>query len=252
MLLAERDNDVLVVTLNRPRQLNALNGELLRALTDTWAEAADPDIRAVVVTGAGRGFCAGADLSSGRTGGSPATSGLRHTYNPHILAMTSLQKPVIAAVNGPAAGAGLALAFGADLRIASRAAKFVPAFARIGLVPDSGASYLVPRLIGYARSFEWFAGGRPVPADEALDWGLVNELVDPDQLMPRALELAHTLAQVPGRAVGLTKLALTQGTRRHLLEQLELEAELQEIAVNAPGRAAARSRVVEGLSARDQ
>jgi 2-(1,2-epoxy-1,2-dihydrophenyl)acetyl-CoA isomerase len=243
----ERRGDVLLVTLNRPEHFNALTTELLHALTAVWAEAAEPDVRAVVVTGAGRGFCAGADLTSTRNG-NPATSGLRHTYNPHILAMTGLEKPVIAAVNGAAAGAGLALAFGADIRIASQQAKFVPAFGNIGLVPDSGATYLIPRLIGYSRSFEWLASGRAVGADEALQWGLVNEVVPPDEVVPCALERAEALAQVPGLALGLTKRALTSASRRLLIEQLELEVELQPLAVNAPGRAEARARLVERLA----
>ncbi|MDX2972667.1 enoyl-CoA hydratase/isomerase family protein [Kribbella solani] len=246
ILLTEYDGAVLVVTLNRPEQLNALTSELVHALTETWTAAADPSVRAVVVTGAGRGFCAGADLRSPRVDAGP--QGLRHTYNPHILGLTGLEKPVIAAVNGPAAGAGLALAFGADLRIAAPAAKFVPAFSRIGLVPDSGATYLIPRLIGYSRSVEWLTTGRAVDAAEALQWGLVNEVVDLPRLLPRAMELAHQLAAVPGMAAGLTKRALTQTSRRLLLEQLELEAELQEIAVHAPGRAEARARTVERIA----
>lgn len=247
VVLTEQRGDVLLVTLNRPEQFNALTTELLHALTEAWAVAADPDVRAVVVTGAGRGFCAGADLKSARHG-NPATSGLRHTYNPHILAMTGLEKPVIAAVNGAAAGAGLALAFGADIRIASQQAKFVPAFGNIGLVPDSGATYLIPRLIGYSRTFEWLSSGRAVGADEALRWGLVNEVVPPDDVVPSALERAEVLAQVPGLALGLTKRALTSASRRLLVEQLELEVELQPLAVNAPGRAEARARLVERLA----
>lgn len=243
----EPDGDVLVVTLNRPEHFNALTVEVLFALTDAWAEAADPSVRAVVITGAGRGFCAGADLNSSGSGRSPATSGLRHTYNPHIVALSELKKPVIAAVNGAAAGAGLGLAFAADIRIGSEKTKFVPAFSRIGLVPDSGVTFLVPRLIGYSKSFEWLSSGRAILFDEALEWGLLNAVTSPDDLLDEAISRAHALAAMPGFGVGLTKQALNQASKRHLLEQLELEAELQPQAISAPGRAEARALMVERL-----
>jgi len=249
VVLTERQGAVLLVTLNRPDRLNALTPELLDALTDAWADAAEPDVRAVVVTGSGRGFCAGADLAA-TSQGSPATNGLRRVYNPHILAMTALEKPVIAAVNGAVAGAGLSLALGADIRVASEQAKFVPAFGSIGLVPDSGATYLIPRLIGYSRSFEWLSSGRNLSANEALAWGLVNDVVSADEVVPRALERAAALAEVPGLALPLTKRALTRASRRLLVEHLELEAELYPVAANAPGRAEARARVLGRLTTR--
>lgn len=247
MVVTERDEDVLVVTLNRPEVYNALTPQMLHALTDAWAEAADPSVRAVVITGAGRGFCAGADLKASREGLSPATSGLRHTYNPHILALSELEKPVIAAVNGAAAGAGMGLAFAADIRIGTPQTKFVPAFVQIGLVPDSGVTYFLPRLLGYTRSFDWLSSGRPLLADEALDWGLLNAVTTPEYLLEEAMARAHRLAAMPGLGVGLTKRALTYASRVHLQQQLELEAELQPQATNAPGRAEARALMVERL-----
>lgn len=246
-VLTERDGDVLVVTLNRPEVYNALTPQMLHRLTDAWAEAADPAVRAVVVTGAGRGFCAGADLKASREGLSPATSGLRHTYNPHILALSDLEKPVVAAINGAAAGAGMGLAFAADIRIGTPQTKFVPAFVPIGLVPDSGVTYFLPRLLGYSRSFDWLSSGRPLLADEALEWGLLNAVTAPDLLMEEALARAHRLAAMPGQGVGLTKRALTYASRNQLMQQLELEAELQPLAVDAPGRAEARALMVERL-----
>lgn len=244
----DRDGAVLLVTLDRPEALNALTTEMLHELTAVWELAAEPSVRAVVVTGAGRGFCAGADLMAPRADRDPAVSGLRHTYNPHITALVALEKPVIAAVNGAAAGAGLALACAADLRLAAPTAKFVPAFARIGLVPDSGATYLVPRILGYSRTFEWLTSGRAVLADEALAWGLVHEVVESEELVSTAMQKAHALADLPGLGVALTKRALTQSARGLLLEQLELEAQLQAEAVRAPGRAEARARALEQLS----
>ncbi|WP_405148238.1 enoyl-CoA hydratase-related protein [Sphaerisporangium sp. NBC_01403] len=248
-VLTSRDGPVLTVTLNRPESLNALDAKTLYALADAWHEAADPEIRAVVVTGSGRGFCAGADLRAPRDRSRPGSSGLRHTYHPHVLAMAELEKPVIAAVNGAAAGAGLSLAAAADLRIASEEAKFVPAFTAVGLVPDAGGAYFLPRLLGYARAYEWLATGRRLTAAEALAWGLVSEVVPAGELLPRATRLAHQLAATPGRAVGLTKRLLDYGLNHGLAELLDEEARLQALAVAAPGRLQARAEVVGRLSA---
>jgi len=244
----ERDGDVLVVTLNRPEAMNAMNRALLEGLSIAWHEASDPAVRAVVVTGNGKGFCAGADLKGSGGDHHPGLSGLRHTYNTHVLGLASLEKPVIAAVNGAAAGAGLALACAADIRIASEAARFVPAFARIGLVPDAGASWFIPRLLGYSRAFEWLLSARPLSAAEALEWGLVLEVVPPEELLGRALERAHALAAVPGIAAALTKQLLSRAFDISLPEALEAENRTQPIAMAAPGRAEARAAVVKAIS----
>src|SRR5206468_5580530 len=134
--------------------------------------AQDPSIRAVVITGAGRGFCVGQDLQEFASGAGGVADNLRENYHRNVLAIRALEKPVIAAVNGPAAGAGMSLAFACDIRIASDVASFVPAFVNIGLVPDSGGSWLVRRLLGTSRAFEWLATGRKLPADEARSWGV--------------------------------------------------------------------------------
>lgn len=242
------DEDVLIVTLNRPEMLNALDIETLHALSAAWDRAASTDIRCVVVTGAGKGFCAGADIKSPREGLDPSTSGLRHTYNPHVLAMAALEKPVIAAVNGVAAGAGLSLACAADIRVVADTARFVPSFATIGLVPDAGGTFFIPRILGYSRAFEWLASGRKLTADEAFGWGLANEVVSSENLEKRAIGLAHELAAQPGGGVALTKRALNLSARRHLTEQLDVEVELQNLALKAPGRAEARARMIENLA----
>ncbi|MEV7011485.1 enoyl-CoA hydratase-related protein [Streptosporangium sp. NPDC051022] len=246
-VLTGRDGAVLTVTLNRPDRLNALDAATLYALADAWHEAADPAVRAVVVTGAGRGFCAGADLRAPRDTSGPR-GGLRHAYHPHVLAMAALEKPVIAAVNGPAAGAGLSLAAAADLRIAAEGAKFVPAFTAIGLVPDAGGAYFLPRLLGYARAYEWLATGGPLTAAEALAWGLVSEVVPAAELLPRATELAHRMAGTPGIAVGLTKRLLNHGLNVGLAELLDEEARLQVLAAAAPGRDQARNQMISRIS----
>ncbi|MER7127590.1 enoyl-CoA hydratase/isomerase family protein [Streptosporangium saharense] len=257
-VLTRLDGDVFTVTLNRPQRLNALDTATLYALAEAWREAADPAIRAVVVTGAGRGFCAGADLRAPRDASEKGAIGqgatgkggesLRHTYHPHVLAMAALDKPVIAAVNGPAAGAGLSLAAGADLRIAAREATFVPAFGKIGLVPDAGGAYFLPRLLGYARAYEWLVTGRALDADEALAWGLVSEVVSAEELLPRATELARRMAATPGLAAGLTKRLLNHGLNVGLAELLDEEARLQAQAVAAPGRAEARAKMAGRVS----
>jgi 2-(1,2-epoxy-1,2-dihydrophenyl)acetyl-CoA isomerase len=247
VLLAERHDAVLVVTLNRPDRLNALDAELVDALAATWDEARDPAVRAVVITGAGRGFCAGADLR--RPLDAPVRpGGVRGSYNPVMLALSALEKPVIAAVNGPAAGAGLALALAADVRVASPAARFVPAFARIGVVPDNGGSWFAVRALGYSAAFEWLSSGREMSAAEALQRGLVSEVVPPQDLLGAALARARSLAAMPGRAVGLTKLLLNAALTNTLAEQLEAEAEFQGLAVADPGRDAARARVANDLA----
>jgi len=168
--------------------------------------------------------------------------------NPLMMALLTLEKPVLAAVNGPAAGAGLGLALAADIRVASSSARFVPAFARIGVVPDNGASWLAVRSLGYSAAFAWFASGREMPAGEALDRGLVSEVVEADQLLDVTLALARSLAAMPGRAVGLTKLLLNAAITNTFPEQLEAEAQLQELALADPEREKARVRMAARLS----
>jgi len=225
-----RDAAVLTITLNRPDVLNALDRAMHAGLGAALAEAADPDVRAVVVTGAGRGFCVGQDLTEFREGAEDVADRLRSLYHPNVLAIRALEKPVIAAVNGAAAGAGLSLACACDLRIAAETASFVPAFINIGLVPDSGGSYFVHRLLGYARAFEWMASGRRVTAAEALSWGLVSEVVEADALPARAAEVAAGFAALPTRGVGMTKRLFDAAGATTPEEQLELEAELQAAA----------------------
>jgi 2-(1,2-epoxy-1,2-dihydrophenyl)acetyl-CoA isomerase len=247
VLLAERHDDVLVVTLNRPDRLNAVNAEVLDALAAAWDEARDPAIRAAVLTGSGRGFCAGADLQE-PPGAVIPPGGIRRWQNPIALAMTALEKPVLAAVNGPAAGAGLALALAADIRIASPSARFIPAFARLGVVPDNGCSWFAVRALGYSTAFAWLASGREIPAAEALELGLVTEIAEPDHLLTAAIAHARALAAMPGRAVGLTKLLLNSALSNTLADQLEAEAQLQDLAVADPGHQLARTRTVTALS----
>jgi 2-(1,2-epoxy-1,2-dihydrophenyl)acetyl-CoA isomerase len=225
-----RDGAVLTITLNRPDVLNAFDTAMHRALAAALEAAAEDDVRAVVITGAGRGFCVGQDLAEFREGAHDVAGHLRASYHPNVKAIRALEKPVIAAVNGPAAGAGLSLACACDLRIAADTATFVPAFINIGLVPDAGGSYFIHRLFGFARAFEWMASGRRLTAAEAHAWGLVSEVVEADALPARAAELAQTFAALPTRGVGMTKRLFDAAATNSLDEQLELEAELQSAA----------------------
>jgi 2-(1,2-epoxy-1,2-dihydrophenyl)acetyl-CoA isomerase len=224
------DGAVLTITLNRPDVLNAFNAALHRALASALKEARADDVRAVVITGAGRGFCVGQDLSEFREVPGDIGERLRSNYHPNILALRALEKPVLAAVNGPAAGAGLSFACACDLRLAAQSATFVPAFINIGLVPDSGGTYFVRRLLGTARAFEWMTSGRRLSAAEALEWGLISEVVEDDRLAARAAERAAELAAMPTRGIGLTKRLFDHAEHATLEEQLELEAELQAAA----------------------
>ena len=226
----QRDGGVLTITLNRPDVLNAFNAAMHEALRAALEEAADDAVRAVVLTGAGRGFCVGQDLTEFRESPGDIGSRLRENYHPNVLAIRRLEKPVLAAVNGAAAGAGLSIACACDLRIAADSASFVPAFINNGLVPDSGGTYFITRLLGYARAFEWMTSGRKVTAAEAHAWGLVSEVVAADALAGRAAELAAEYAARPTRGVGMTKRLFSQALENTLEEQLELEAELQTSA----------------------
>jgi 2-(1,2-epoxy-1,2-dihydrophenyl)acetyl-CoA isomerase len=230
---SSRDGAVLTITLNRPDVLNAFNAALHKALGAALREARDPDVRAVVVTGAGRGFCVGQDLTEFREKPSDIGDRLRTGYHPNVLAIRALEKPVIAAVNGAAAGAGMSFACACDLRIAADAAVFVPAFVNIGLVPDSGGTYFVTRLLGYARAFEWLCSGRRLSAAEAHAWGLVSEVVEAERLPARAAELAAELAALPTRAIAMTKRLLDRAAGSTLDQQLEWEAQLQAAAVQS-------------------
>ncbi len=225
-----REGGVLTVTLNRPELLNAFNRAMHERLAAALKEARADDVRAVVLTGAGRAFCVGQDLGEFREAPGDIGARLRGLYQPNVLAIRGLEKPVIAAVNGAAAGAGLSFACACDVRIAADTASFVPAFVNIGLIPDSGGSFFVPHLIGYARAFEWMCSGRKLSAAEAHAWGLVSEVVASDRLQQRASELASSLAELPTRGIGMTKRLFDHAATATLEEQLEREAQLQAAA----------------------
>jgi 2-(1,2-epoxy-1,2-dihydrophenyl)acetyl-CoA isomerase len=230
-VVTAREDGVLTVTLNRPEVLNAFDAAMHAGLAAALKEARDASVRAVVLTGAGRGFCVGQDLTEFRQPDRDVAADLRRLYHPNVLAIRALEKPVIAAVNGPAAGAGLSFACACDLRLAADSAAFVPAFVGIGLVPDSGGSFFVARLLGPARAFEWMTSNRKLSAAEAHALGLVDEVVEGERLAERAAERAREYAERPTAAIGMTKRLFDRAATATLEEQLELEAQLQAAAM---------------------
>jgi 2-(1,2-epoxy-1,2-dihydrophenyl)acetyl-CoA isomerase len=228
-----RDGGVMTITLNRPDVLNAFDKAMQDGFRAALKEARDPEVRGVVLTGAGRGFCVGQDLKEFQDGAGDLAERLRTTYNRNVLALRALEKPVIAAVNGPAAGAGLALAAACDIRVAADSATFVPAFINIGLIPDTGASFFIARLLGYGRAFEWLCSGKRLTAADAHAWGFVLEVVEAGKLMERTGAIAAELAALPTRAIGMTKRLLDRAAMATLEEQLELEAQLQAAAAES-------------------
>lgn len=223
---------IATLTLDRPDALNSLTvplkEDLLRAFRDV---ARNPAVRVVILTGAGRAFCAGQDLRERlEPGAAPLATEIRERYNPIILAMRRLEKPIIGAINGIAAGAGAALAFACDIRIAAEGASFLLAFGRVGLIPDSGSTWFLPRLVGAAKAAELAMTGEPLTAADAERFGLVAMVVPSDALLPEARALAARLAAGAPRALALTKRALARSPELSLEEALEYEAWLQGIA----------------------
>jgi 2-(1,2-epoxy-1,2-dihydrophenyl)acetyl-CoA isomerase len=229
-ILFERQGPLRHITLNRPEKLNSFTRDMLGALDDALTDIAnDDEARALVITGAGRAFCAGQDLREAGAveDGAAVRAVVERLYNPAIRLLRSLQIPVLAAVNGIAAGAGASLAIACDLVIAAESASFVQAFSKIGLIPDAGGSYFMPRLVGSARALGLALLAEPVDARTAADWGLIWKTV-PDADFPSTVaETAERLAQLPTAAVALTKRALNASGHHSLEQQLALEAELQ-------------------------
>jgi 2-(1,2-epoxy-1,2-dihydrophenyl)acetyl-CoA isomerase len=221
---------VLTITLNRPAVLNSFIRPMAHELQGALAlAAADPTIRAVLLTGAGRAFCAGQDLTEALPGDDGVIPDIvtvvRECYNPIIRAIRVLEKPVVCAVNGVAAGAGANLALACDITIAADDAVFVEAFAKIGLIPDTSGTFFVPRLVGVQRATGMFFLGDKIPAAQAKEWGLIWDVAPRDQLLERATAMARTLAGGATRAFGLTKRALNASFTNTLDEQLEMEAQ---------------------------
>jgi 2-(1,2-epoxy-1,2-dihydrophenyl)acetyl-CoA isomerase len=229
-VLYETAGDVAMIRLNRPKALNALTTEMKEGLLAALRRAAGEPVRAVLITGNGRGFCAGQDLvehADRLESGSTALDTVREHYNPIVMEITSMPKPVVAAVNGVAAGAGAGLALASDFRIAAEGASLVMSFSAVGLGPDTGVSWTLSRLAGPARATELLMLAEPLPAARALDLGLLTSVVPDDELAENALDLVRRLAAGPTAAYGAIKEAVLFAAGHGLAETLEEEAELQ-------------------------
>ena len=234
-ILVSREAGIFSLTLNRPDKLNAFNPEMHKLLRDALEEARDEAaVRAVLLTGSGRGFCAGQDLSERNVSADAApidlSVSLGSNYNPLVRRLRALPKPVVCAVNGVAAGAGANIALACDIVLAARSASFVQSFSKLGLVPDSGGTYFLPRLVGSARAMGLALLGERLSAEEAERWGLIWKAVADERLVEEATGIAQTLAAGPTKGYGLIKQAIQASAGNSLDAQLDLERDLQREA----------------------
>jgi 2-(1,2-epoxy-1,2-dihydrophenyl)acetyl-CoA isomerase len=234
-LIVSRRDAVLVVTLNRPDVLNSFHAAMADELVAVLNDAADDDsVRAILLTGAGRAFCAGQDLAAVLPAAGRPMPDLgdvvRRQYNPIIKAIRTLEKPVVCAVNGVAAGAGANIAFACDITLAAEGVSFIQSFTKIGLIPDSGGSFILPRIVGLQRAAALTMLGEKLPAERAKEWGMLYDVVPAAALLDVSLDLAIRLAAMPTRALGLTKRAFNAGFSSDLDTQLALEEDLQREA----------------------
>jgi len=235
MILSRIEQGVMTLTLNRPDRLNSFNQEMHQQLAQLLTQAErDDEIRCLVITGAGRGFCAGQDLNDRNVDPNGPAPDLGESvekfYNPLVKRLAALRKPVIAAINGVAAGAGATLALNCDMVIAARSASFVMAFSKLGLIPDSGGTWILPRLAGRARATGLAMLGGKISAEQALAWGMIWQVVDDEQLEQTVHELAIHLAGQPTYGLGLIKQALQQAETNTLEQQLDVERDFQRLA----------------------
>jgi 2-(1,2-epoxy-1,2-dihydrophenyl)acetyl-CoA isomerase len=225
------EQGLATLTLNAPDKLNAVSRKMIVELKDCWETlAADASVRAVLLTGAGRGFCAGADLSDpdrDRSETADSGSALDKFFNPVIRLMRSVPKPVVAAVNGPAAGVGMSFALAADIAIAGKSASFLQAFARIGLLPDGGSTWFLPRLVGEQRARALAMLAPKITAEQAKEWGLIWDVVEDGELMTTATEVARGLADGPTLSLARIKEAMNRASANQLSQQLDLERDFQ-------------------------
>ena len=217
------------LTLNAPDKLNAVSRKMIAEIKQAWEEiGADGSVRAVLLTGNGRGFCAGADLSDpDRKNDADSGSALDKFFNPVIRTMRALPKPIVAAVNGVAAGVGMSFAMAADIAIAAKSASFLQAFSRIGLLPDGGSTWFLPRLVGEQRARALAMLAPQISAEQAKQWGLIWDVVDDAALMPTATELAQRLANGPTQSLARIKDAMNRATQNDLSQQLDIERDFQ-------------------------
>ncbi|MVT69308.1 crotonase [Bradyrhizobium pachyrhizi] len=242
----ERDGKVGILTLNDPASLNAMTPELLGDLARAVGEMSlDPDIRALVLTGEGRGFCSGQNLKAFQSLGDNIYTGVMRHYWPAMQALRECRVPVVVAVNGVAAGGGFSLAMSGDIILAARSASFIQVFSRIGLVPDLGSTWLLPRLIGRQRALDLMLLNEPLPAERAKEWGLVRDVVDDAKLLDEAKALAGRLADGPTRALVATRQLLEESEHASYADQFRREIELQQVIRESADAREGRQAFVE-------
>ncbi|WP_151704914.1 2-(1,2-epoxy-1,2-dihydrophenyl)acetyl-CoA isomerase PaaG [Nitrincola alkalilacustris] len=234
-ILLEIEQGVALLTLNRPGSLNSFNADMHAEMRSAISQIRkNPEVRALLITGAGRGFCAGQDLSDRNVAPGAEVPDLGESiekrYNPLLRSLRDLPMPVICAVNGVAAGAGANIALACDITLAARSASFIQAFCKIGLIPDSGGTWSLPRLVGMARAKALAMMGDKISAEQAAAWGMIWQCVDDEQLMDEALKLARHLASQPTAGLALIKRALNASMNNSFDEQLDLERDLQRLA----------------------
>jgi 2-(1,2-epoxy-1,2-dihydrophenyl)acetyl-CoA isomerase len=233
-ILSKTEGQVLHITLNRPDKFNSFNREMaLQLIAELDSASENKSIRAVLISGNGKAFCAGQDLAEAMDKNGPGIERIVHEhYNPIILRLRKLQKPVVCAVNGVAAGAGANIALACDVVISAKSAAFIQAFSKIGLIPDSGGTYFLPKLIGFGKASALMMLGDKVMAEEAEKLGMIYKVCDDEKLMEVASQTANTLAGMPTRGIGLTKKLLNEGFVNDLEKQLQREKEEQVIAAS--------------------
>ncbi|WP_298376180.1 enoyl-CoA hydratase-related protein [uncultured Bradyrhizobium sp.] len=242
----ERDGKVGILTLNDPASLNAMTPELLGDLARAVGEmGVDPGIRALVLTGEGRGFCSGQNLKAFNSLGDNIYTGVMKHYWPAMQALRECRMPVVVAVNGVAAGGGFSLAMSGDIILAARSASFIQVFSRIGLVPDLGSTWLLPRLIGRQRALELMLLNEPLSAERAKEWGLVRDVVDDARLLDEAKALAGRLADGPTRALVATRQLLEESEHASYADQFRREIELQQVIRESADAKEGRQAFVE-------
>lgn len=233
-IISTQEGSVLKLSLNRPDKFNSFNREMALQLQQELDKAReDKTIRAVLISGEGKAFCAGQDLAEAMDANGPGIKRIvEEHYNPIILRIRQLEKPVICAVNGVAAGAGANIALCCDLVIAAKSASFIQAFSKIGLIPDSGGTFFLPRLIGFQKASALMMLGDKVDAENALNMGMIYKVAEDSELMNSAMSIAQTLAQMPTKGIGLTKRLLNESYDNNLLQQLKREGDVQVEAAN--------------------